>query len=267
MTAITMPWYFLIYVYVLPSSSIHPYLTIPPYLILLAIFWSGSVMLSRVYNGHHTPLDVAVGAGLGVVILYVWTCHLRQIFDATLIRTLSAPLVVAGIFVSVLILHPVPPKATPAHAETGLVTGTAMGAFLSSWVREVLHARVTPTYAALCSFFHVTPCTPAPCRFSFLPENLIVLHVLRFIVGVALVMVVRLVVKTVATVVVVQTAKLLNKNTKYTSKAAFKHSEAEVAVKFVTYTAVSFTVGFFAPVAYALVGLHLPIDDSVYLQQ
>lgn len=255
MTAITIPWYFLIY-----TTYLEPTFPLPPITSALVFVWTTSVVASRVYNGHHTPMDVIAGAVLGVAILAFWTFQLRLIVDAIIVNnTLTGILTVFATSISILALHPTPPKVpTPAHAETGLVTGTSTGTILGLWTRVVHDSR--SVYMAYRSLFHLDQ--PYPVQLSFLSNNFVLVCLLRFVVGVIWVMIARAVVKKLGTLIVLQIARAFN-NKKYTSKAAFKYSEAEVAVKFLTYTAVGFAAVYISHISFAFLGLHLPLDDEI----
>lgn len=246
MTAITLPWYFIIYFnYMDPIYPLHPAVTV------LAVLWTLSVVWSRLYNGHHTPMDVAAGAILGVTILAVWTIHLRPLADLFVVSsTLTGAFTLVGTGVSILALHPVPPKVlTPAHAETGLVIGTGTGTCLGLWLS------VTHNSRSIHSLWSSTP-LQVPL---FLAYPLLV-YVLRFVVGVIVVGTTRAVVKLLGTSLVLWIARMLN--LRY-SKSNFKHSDAEVVVKFLTYTAIGFSATWVSPIVFSFLGLHLPLDDVI----
>ncbi len=255
MSATTLPWYYLLFLYYLEPRSPVSLLEIG-----LVFLWTVSVALSRVYNGHHTPLDVGVGALLGVTMLAAFTFEIRHWVDAIILsHSFTGMFTLIGTFVSALVLHPVPPKIpTPAFPETGLVTGTATGAVLGAWIR---HNSVNShhVYSYICEFFHWNSCSYPPPLSPFLANRILLVYILRFILGVVVVMIVRVVVKKVATLVILRGAKLINKNTKYTA-TTIRHTEVETAVKYITYTCIALVTTtsnlFFVPI-----GLHLPVDD------
>lgn len=247
MTAITLPWYFIIYFnYLEPIYPLHPIVT------ALALAWTLSVTFSRLYNGHHTPMDVTAGAILGVTFLAVFTTHLRPLVDSfALNSTLTGVFTLLGTGISILALHPVPPKVlTPAHAETGLVVGTATGTCLGLWLRNIYTPRI---------MYALWSASELPQVPLFLSYPLLV-YVLRFVVGVVIVATARAVVKKVGASLVLSVARMLN--IRY-SKNNFKYSEAEVAVKYLTYTAIGFGAIWIAPVVFSFAGLHLPLDDVI----
>lgn len=245
MTAITLPWYFVIF-----FNYLEPVHTLPSSTLVVCVLWSLSVIISRLYNGHHSPMDVVAGAILGIGFLALWTLQLRHIVDSFVVEnTYTGFFTLVGVFISALAFHPLPPKVmTPAHAETGLVAGTATGAFFGLWLRVAND----PRYMFSLFSSHAIP------HFTFLLTNPLVLYTLRFIVGVVIVGTLRAVVKKVATRLV-----LLLMDSKYSKEGGFKYSEAEVAAKYMTYTAVGWGATWLAPVVFTFIGLHLPLDDVI----
>lgn len=243
MTAITLPWYFVVY-----FNYLEPVHTLPSSVLVLCCLWTVSVVMSRLYNGHHTPMDILAGAILGVGSVALWTFQLRHIVDSFVVdNTYTGVFTMIGMGVSVLALHPLPPKVlTPAHAETGLVAGTSTGAFLGLWLRVSNGPRVM--YSLFSS--QALPVMP------FVSEHLLLAALLRFVVGVLIVGTIRLVVKKLAIVGV-----LFCMDAKY--KSGFKYSDAEVAVKYITYNAVGWGATWLVPVVFAFIGLHLPVDDII----
>jgi len=204
-------------------------------------------------------LDVFAGGALGIGILVFWTLQLRNVVDTMIINNnLAGILTMFGTCISILALHPIPPKIpTAAHAETGLVTGTMAGAALGLWVRVAHDPR--SIYTAYHSLLNLDQ--PYPPQFPLISSHPVIICFLRFAVGLGLVLLAKAVVKKLGTLAVLQIARVVN-NKKYTNKAAFKHSEAEVAVKFLTYTAVGFAAAFLSHIAFVFLGLHLPLDDE-----
>lgn len=258
MTAVSLPWYFLIYYHYLDyvDHSVTPYFAT----VVVLTIWTSSVMISRVYNGHHTPIDVFVGLGLGVAILSVFTSHLRFLVDDVLRNELPVGLLaVVAASLAVLATHPVPGKiATPAHAETGLVTGTMTGAYMGLWIR--MHY---PLKAISSILYHAVWTTaPSVLPHTFLSDlPLPLIHILRFIIGGVVVATARAVVKQLGFTATMWFARATGSRARYATKEGYKHSEAEAYVKYATYTAVGLSVTFFVPIVCALVGMNLPVDN------
>jgi len=247
MTCISIPWYFLVYYW----DSI----TFPAWWAVLAlIWWSGIIMFSRIYNGHHTPMDIAGGTVLSILILYVFTNHIREPFDALLIdESISAPLGVFTVSSCILWLHPTIKTPNPAHAESGLVFGTFTGAAIGMW----LTMREPPIGAV------ATHCATPAWAFA-LKSYPFVFGLARFLVGAVLVAVVRSVAKAllVATIppIFAPVGVTGIKDNAKGLPPSWKYTEVEVIIKFLTYIAISFTVLYPAFIAYCMVGLNLPRD-------
>lgn len=249
MTAITFPWYCLYY-----FDFLEPTAHLSIFLYVLAFIWSASIMISRVYNGHHTPMDVFAGAILAVAFLYSFCVHIRPIVDSYVLNNaFSGLLTIVGITVSALILHPVPPKGlTPAHAETGLALGTMAGAYAALWMRTFVSPQIVH------SFFSSSSYPPAA-----ITDNIYLLGLLRFVLGVVIVLIVRTVVKAAGTALVLQVANAINKNNKFSAKNGFKYSEAEVVVKYLTYSSIGIATLWASHIAFVFLGLYHPLDDTL----
>lgn len=251
MTAITLPWYFVYY-----FNYLEPIYPLHPTVVALAVVWTLSVMTSRLYNGHHTPMDIAAGTILGLAFLLVFVLHLRPLADSFVLHSsLAGVFTVVGTGISILALHPVPPKVlTPAHAETGLVIGTATGSCLGALFRGAFSSRAIYALVAASSSLP---------QVELFVAHPILINVLRFVVGALSVVITRAVVKTGGTALVLWISRMLN--IRYT-KNNFKYSEAEVVVKYLTYTAIGFCATWLAFVFFVFLGLYLPLDDVIILK-
>jgi len=258
MSAVTIPPYILIY-----FGYLEPHVPIPTYAYALVLTWTLSIAASRIYNGRHSPMDVIVGAVIGLGFLNVFTFHMRPTVDLFVTSvSVSGALFYVGVAVSMLVFHPVPPKTpTQAFPETGLVTGTSLGAFLGLWIGQIYTPR--SIYATYHSLFGLS--STYPLTVPFLADYVYLVVALRFVVGVVLVMITRLVVKKTGTMLVVQVGQMFNKD--YSAKVGFKNCGGEAAVKLLTYTAIGICVTFLAHIVFVFLGLHLPFDDSFLLRK
>jgi membrane-associated phospholipid phosphatase len=134
---VILPFYiFLFYFhldYIDPTN--HTYLI--PYwpALFLAVWWCVSIIGSRLYCGYHSPSDVAFGIFLGLFILYAHLTQIRFLLDLW-IRRNDLYVILCTLMVGPLALyvHPRPDKPNPAIAESGLVTGTAIGCVGGQWI-------------------------------------------------------------------------------------------------------------------------------------
>lgn len=79
MTAFTIPWYLIVFYWdvISPSTKITG--------IAMLLWWSFSIAISRIYNGHHFIVDVVGGFSLAMGILGMWTHYLRPIVDSVML--------------------------------------------------------------------------------------------------------------------------------------------------------------------------------------
>lgn len=253
MTAFTIPWYLLVFYWETTAT--------PTILMGLAVLllWSLSIAVSRVYNGHHFIVDVIGGFFLSIGIMVVWSQYLRYVIDPIISHpSLLVPVVFIGGAIALLYLHPRPPPNNPTITETSLVLGTCLGTFLAIWTHH---------YSQL------------PTGFGYkivgtmdVFSDALALLVARFVIGGALVAVVRELAKRISLPL------LLLGHTKYTNsiyspkkdkrivynRTNYKHSVVDTALKLITYTAVSFSVTAVVPHLCCMLGLFHESDLVVF---
>ncbi|GAM28456.1 hypothetical protein SAMD00019534_116320 [Acytostelium subglobosum LB1] len=212
-------YYFLFFYHILPVQN--PFIPYPVALILV-VTSIVSVMVSRVYNGHHTPMDVAGGFIIGSLTIAIFTFY-RHVYVGLLLNgSWAVPMCGFLLCCIVLLLHPQPKVPSPAYPESGLVTGTAFGAFFATWINS--NTRVP-------QFFQEY----AGSQYGFLKDHLYILALVRL----------------VFCVVVVLIAKTLSKKLYYIvyssvastpKKKAIVTPTVEAFGKLFTYTCVGATV-------------------------
>lgn len=256
MTAFTIPWYLLVFYWGTAQT--------PTILVSLAVllFWSLSIATSRVYNGHHFIVDVVGGLLLSLGILTIWTLYLRHVIDPIIIYpSLLIPTVLVGMAIVLLYIHPQPPSPNPAIAETALCVGTCVGTALGVWI---YHYGQLPTgfgyklVGVVTTFSGGTP-----------------LLVARFVIGAIMVAFVRelskriflpllLLCYTKYSTVLLPSISPATKKILY-NKTNYKYSPVDTALKFLTYTAVSFAV-VGAPHLCCMLGLFHESDLVVFVK-
>lgn len=133
MSSIVLPFYYFIYHYVDFAQNESSYLFSFWVALALTCFYSGSIIISRLYLGYHSPLDVACGFVLGVVSLFFFYFFLRHVLDAWI--CLDIPLKY-GFTISFLVgasflyFHPQPDTPTSAWAESAVCFGSTTGGVL-----------------------------------------------------------------------------------------------------------------------------------------
>jgi len=245
MTAFTIPWYLLIYYW----HSLSP-LSICLSVLVLA-WWSISIAVSRIYNGHHYFVDVVGGIAMSGVILLVFIFLLRDAFDLLVpSQSILYPLMVSGIFAALLYLHPAGKEVNPAIAESGLVMGACAGASIGVWYRY---------YTQLVPFGWGFPLAPA--LFDDYPYTLLAA---RFLVGIVAVGLVREIVKELGLRTILflfnSVSRTNPKVQQIYDKSNYKCSEVDVMLKFICYACISFTVFEIVPHLCWLLGVGHPLD-------
>lgn len=113
---------------------IHDYVSTSTAL-FLTVLWFGSISFSRLYNGLHTPIDVATVFCIGVILLTFFYTFLRHIIDCIhASSSIFVPIFELGFGATVVYFHPRPPVPSSVLPESTLVIGVATGAWLAKWL-------------------------------------------------------------------------------------------------------------------------------------
>jgi len=250
MTAFTIPWYLIIFYW---ESATAP--TIIMSLVVLA-WWSFSIAISRIYNGHHFFVDVIGGFFLSIAILGIWTQYLRYIIDPVISNPgFFIPVVIIGGAVGLLYIHPHASSSNPAIAETALVFGTCAGTALAIWLHH---------YGQLTTGFGYK-IVDAMAIFS----DVLALLAARFVIGAVVVALAREGSKQVFLPVILYIYNYVNFNASQLKKVAYdttnyKHTDVDIILKFLMYTIVSFTVVGIVPHFCCMLGLFHVSDLVVF---
>eukprot|EP01113_Clastostelium_recurvatum_P050791 TRINITY_DN9703_c0_g1_i3.p1 TRINITY_DN9703_c0_g1~~TRINITY_DN9703_c0_g1_i3.p1 ORF type:complete len:437 (+),score=86.22 TRINITY_DN9703_c0_g1_i3:71-1312(+) len=272
MSAVSVPFYFIYYFYEHPTTD-HYYLTFTT-AVVLGIFWAASVAFSRIYNGHHSPMDVASGAILASTILYFFIHYFRHLLDYSVLS--SSPIVPALWFFAgafVLYIHHIPAFPTPAYGESGLVLGTGVGVVTGMWLYQQMGFPQT-----LFESYN-----EAPPAIVVLLRSTGLIWLVRFIIGASVVLLVRMVAKKLFMFIITKhvfprlkpTASHIREvkplshlhphprsahldHFKY--ETAYTHHYAEVMVKYMTYFNISLAATCYVPLIFVALKLSASVD-------
>jgi len=247
MTAFSIPWYLIIFHWETTSTNVMLLS------LLVLVWWSFSIAISRIYNGHHYIVDVLGGFFLSIVTLSVWTQYLRYTIDPIVTdASILVPIMIFGCAVGLLYMHPQAATPNPACAETALVFGTCAGTAFGVWLQH--YSQLTPGLGVKL--------TDATTFFS----GGLALMTARFVTGVVVVALVREASKRVFLPLVLYCyGRTQLKKTVY-DKTNYKHTEVDVMLKLLTYAAVSFSVTWVVPHLCCMLGLFHASDLGVFVK-
>jgi len=235
---IAAPMYFLLYHYVDKFYQVPHYPLTLATSLLITILISGSIIFSRMYNGYHSPLDVAGGAVLGFSVCIIWYVSIRYWLDTLVMwKSFYVPLIILLISLSMVLLHPRPDEPTTALPESGMLFGTAGGVTIG---------------AHLSTLFDWKTILGPPVMSSFtasLRETNFSLQLSRFILGMILVAISREIGKRSFTML----AKKLYPSDK-------EMNWRMTIVKFLNYWSIGFAICFWIMIIFHCVGLHTDYD-------
>ncbi|XP_065059430.1 uncharacterized protein LOC135686946 [Rhopilema esculentum] len=270
--AVVVPWYIWFY------SYLHYNLTTVQYVILFCfiVTWSFSVMLSRIYLGVHSPADVVAGSLLGCLALSAWL-HYDDILDrATAVSGQGAMLVPVYVII-MLFIHPRPDLETLSFTESVCMSGVAVGFVLARTMVSGPH----PPFKGIIDSINNS---------SSSWSVIFLFMVLRFFLGGALVLTSRFLVKKMTSVVFPMFLRITgieyyhgsstripfftgyHKGFKLPPVTSNKEKEektqesnagsrgsspwdVDVAIRFVTYTAMGYACNYIAPMLFLHLGI------------
>lgn len=235
---VAAPLYFIIYQYYDKFYRVQQYPLSLPIATILIFVIAGSVIFSRLYNGYHSPLDVAGGACIGFSFLFLWYFSWRHWLDDYLMwNSVYGPLVTFAIGASMIIFHPRPPEPTAALPESGMLFGAATGTVIAVQLSNVYDMQA----------FLGPP--PTDTLLSFVRESFLHIHISRFLLGMIVVATVRAVFKLVFTRVV----KRFYPDVKDANWVT-------TLVKFLNYMMISFAIIFWIQIIFHRLGIHTEHD-------
>lgn len=123
----------------------------------IALVWTSSICVSRLYLGMHTVLDVIVGISLTVVLMAVFL-PFADCIDTFCITNPFSPLFVVALTLFAAIFYPSLDRWSTARGDTTTVIATNAGVLLGSWLNFFMgylkNPTLAPPYVIIYPSFH-----------------------------------------------------------------------------------------------------------------
>ncbi|XP_044147831.1 sphingosine-1-phosphate phosphatase 2 isoform X1 [Bufo gargarizans] len=201
-----------------------------------ALFLSTLVSLSRLYTGMHTVLDVICGALIALLFLAV-TFPLWDSVDHLILTSPICPVfsLVFGFLLSYN--YPKLDHYSTTRADTTVILGVGAGTCVGTWILNLIGLTYVPS-------------GPFPLGIPQITYPMLLKQLLRFVLGVALLVITRYFAKTLS-------LKALGSRYKVSTQDVLvrQRLEIEVPYKFVTYTSMGVVANSTVPWIYYLLNL------------
>ncbi|XP_034053663.1 sphingosine-1-phosphate phosphatase 1-like [Gymnodraco acuticeps] len=204
----------------------------------VALSWSVLVCVSRVYMGMHSILEVITGFLYSLLILAFFHPLLETI-DSFYMTDRFAPLVIIVSHVSLGLVAFSLDSWSTSRGDTAQALGTGVGAAIGTHVNYQLGLLLDPQLSSL-------PLTLPPISFS-----LVFLSLLRFVIGVAVILVTRMVMKAVT---IPSLCRLFGLPTDDVRQAR-QHMKVELPYRYIVYSVVGFSCVSVVPLFFKIFSL------------
>ncbi|KAJ4929092.1 hypothetical protein JOQ06_004712 [Pogonophryne albipinna] len=204
----------------------------------VALSWSVLVCVSRVYMGMHSILEVITGFLYSLLILAFFHPLLETI-DSFYMTDHFAPLVIIVSHVSLGLVAFSLDSWSTSRGDTAQALGTGVGAAIGTHVNCQLGLLLDPQLSSL-------PLTLPPISFS-----LVFLSLLRFVIGVAVILVTRMVMKAVT---IPSLCRLFGLPTDDVRQAR-QHMKVELPYRYIVYSVVGFSCVSVVPLFFKIFSL------------
>ncbi|XP_070781935.1 sphingosine-1-phosphate phosphatase 1-like [Enoplosus armatus] len=204
----------------------------------VALSWSFLVCVSRVYMGMHSILEVITGFLYSLLILAFFQPILDKI-DNFYMMNHYAPLVIIVSHVSLGLVAFSLDSWSTSRGDTAQALGTGVGAALATHVNYQLGLLLDPPLSSL-------PLTLPP-----LSTSLVVLSLLRFLIGVAVLLVTRMVMKAVTIPFLCRLFRLPSDDV----RQARQHMKVELPYRYIVYSVVGFSCVCVVPLLFRILNV------------
>ncbi|XP_044024423.1 sphingosine-1-phosphate phosphatase 1-like [Siniperca chuatsi] len=204
----------------------------------VALSWSVLVCVSRVYMGMHSILEVITGFLYSLLILAFFQPILDKI-DSFYMMDHYAPLVIIVSHVSLGLVAFSLDSWSTSRGDTAQALGTGVGAALATHVNYQLGLLLDPPLSSL-------PLTLPPISIS-----LVVLSLLRFAIGVVVLLVTRMVMKAVTVPFLCRLFGLPSDDV----RQARQHMKVELPYRYIVYSVVGFSCVCVVPLLFRILNV------------
>ncbi|KAM9840179.1 sphingosine-1-phosphate phosphatase 1-like [Aulostomus maculatus] len=204
----------------------------------VALSWSVLVCVSRVYMGMHSILEVITGFLYSLVILAVFQQILDKI-DTFYMTDHYAPLVIIVSHVSLGLVAFSLDSWSTSRGDTAQALGTGAGAALATHVNYQLGLLMDPPLSSL-------PLTLPP-----ISTSMVVFSLLRFFLGVAVLLLTRMVMKAMTIPFLCRLLGLSSNDV----RQARQHMEVELPYRYIVYSVVGFSCVCVVPLLFRILNL------------
>ncbi|KAM3602407.1 uncharacterized protein V6R79_003436 [Siganus canaliculatus] len=204
----------------------------------VALSWSVLVCVSRVYMGMHSILEVITGFLYTLLILAFFYPTLDKI-DSFYMTDHYAPLVIIVTHVSLGLVAFSLDTWSTSRGDTAQALGTGAGAALATHVNYQL------------GLLPDIPLSSLPLTFPAVGVGLVVVSLLRFFIGVAVILVTRTIMKAVTIPFLCRLFGLPTDDV----RQARQHMKVELPYRYIVYSVVGFTCVCVVPVLFRIVNL------------
>lgn len=204
----------------------------------VALSWSVLVCVSRIYMGMHSILEVITGFLYSLLILAFFHPILDKI-DNFYMMNHFAPLVIIVSHVSLGLVAFSLDSWSTSRGDTAQALGTGVGAAIATHVNYQLGLLLDPPLSSL-------PLTLPP-----ISTSLVALALLRFLIGVAVILVTRMVMKAVTIPFLCRLFGLPSDDV----RQARQHMKVELPYRYIVYSVVGFSCVCVGPLIFRILNL------------
>ncbi|KAM8831732.1 sphingosine-1-phosphate phosphatase 1-like [Spinachia spinachia] len=204
----------------------------------VALSWSILVCVSRIYMGMHSVLEVITGFLYSLLILAFFQPILGNI-DSFYMTDPFAPLVIIVSHVSLGLVAFSLDSWSTSRGDTAQALGTGVGAAIATHINYQLGLLPDPPLSSL-------PLTLPP-----ITPGLVVLALLRFFIGVAFILVTRMVMKAVTIPFLCRLFGLPSDDVRH----ARQHMKVELPYRYIVYSVVGFSCVCVVPLIFRILNL------------